>query len=278
LCGRGHDRPQLMRKSLGSNNQAPTMPRLNPKLAQKQRELIQFEAFRSSAGVVPDCSVDQPPEPEPDIVLRCADGQIGIELTAIHPSGVGKRLREGEQDILVDAARELYSRAGLPPVNVHIEWTDSIDLSKAQRRRAAGLLRDVVAQNVPSERELSREIGDGEGLIHPELPIRALAVSRASGEGGLDWRDWNFHEVRPPDPEEIQERLRREEPKLDLSRSAYTSRWLVLVAGSAGPSTWTVPGAALSGVSFRSRYDRVFICMVDRRKTIELPIQLDEES
>jgi hypothetical protein len=113
------------------------------------------------------------------------------------------------------------------------------------------------------------------GLVHPELPIRALAIAWASSQEASEWRDWNFHNVEPPDTGELQERMRNEEGKLGISRWTYASRWLVLVAGAGGPSTWTVPGATLERATFRSRYDRAFLCMVDRGKSVELVVVRD---
>jgi hypothetical protein len=224
------------------------------------------------SGVVPDCVFQQPPPPEPDIVLDCPEGRLGIELTEIHSSGSEKRSRESEQDMLTESAKALYEQTGLPPVTVHIEWTDSPSLSKRGRRKAAQLLCDLVLQSRPNQGELSRDVEDGDNLLKPSLPIRALSVSWASSRLGSEWRDWNFHEVQPPRPGELQERIRFEEPKLDLSQWNYTSRWLVLVAGAAGPSTWTVLGAGLAGEVFRSRYDRVFLCLTDRAMAVELPL------
>jgi len=223
--------------------------------------------------VCPDCAFDQPPEPEPDIVADCVEGRVGIELTEFHPSGVEKRLREGEQEILTNSAKQLYEQAGLPPVNVFINWSEIPHLSKGGRRSWARLLFDLVAENRPYGEQFSRDIGDGEALLHPDLPIRALSISWASSLQSSEWRDWNFHKVKPPDADEIQQRLRYEENKLDISQESYLSRWLVLVAGAAGPSTWTDVGASLDGKVFVSRYDRAFLFLVDRRKVVELALR-----
>jgi len=239
---------------------------------QKQREMIQFQTFRAISGVVPDCAVEQAPAPEPDIVLDYPEGKVGIELTEIHPNGAEKRLQESEQEILAEAAKDLYSQSGLPPVNVSIDWTDFPRLSKSGRRAGAQLLCESVAQNRPEGEQFSQDVGDGNDLIHPKLPVRALSISWASSVKGSDWRDWNFHEVQPPHPGELQERIRQEESKLDVVQKSYVSRWLILVAGAAGPSTWTVLGASLDGATFRSRYDRVFVCLMDRKIVRELPL------
>ncbi len=251
------------------------MPISRPSTDQKRLELLQFETFRRVSGVVPDSAFQQPPPPEPDIVLDGPDGSIGIELTEIHPSGPEKRSREAEQDRLTESAKELYEQTDLPAVTLHIEWTDSPPLLKSSRRKRAKLLCGLVVENRHGQDELSRDVDNGDALLHPNLPIRAISVSWASSLEASEWRDWNFHEVQPPVPGELQERIRFEENKLDLSRLTYASRWLVLVAGAAGPSTWTVVGASLVGEVFRTRYDRVFLCLTDRAIAVELPLTQD---
>lgn len=88
---------------------------------QKRRELIQFETFRAACERVPQCEIDQPRAPEPDVVLMCPDGLVGVELTEIHPSGEEKRPSEGERGIVTALAKCRYEETGLPPVHVSIQ-------------------------------------------------------------------------------------------------------------------------------------------------------------
>jgi hypothetical protein len=240
---------------------------------QKNRELDQFRAFQQACGAVPECEPEQPPEPEPDIVLDCADGQIGVELTEIHPSGVEKRWVEREQEFVMSAAKHFYEAAGHPAVHVHIDWMHSPPLLKKTRETSARLLCDLVADHLPSEAERSRDVGDGETLIHRALPIREISVSRASSYMAAEWRDWNFHEVVPPDTEALQTRIAQEEYKIDRCQRTYTSQWLLLVAGAGGPSTWTVIGVSLEGQRFTSRYNRIFLFLMDRKSAVELQLK-----
>jgi hypothetical protein len=103
-------------------------------------------------------------------------------------------------DILARLAKDLYSHAGLPPVTVFIGWTESPRLSMSRRRAGVRLLCDTVVQNRPAGDEFSRDVGDGDALVHPDLPIRALSISWASSPEGSDCRDWNFHDVQPYPP------------------------------------------------------------------------------
>jgi hypothetical protein len=246
------------------------MPAITGREEQKQRELRQFRALQRTCNAIPACRVEQPLEPEPDIVLFCPEGQIGIEFTEIHPSGVEKRSREGEQEILIATTKRLYEETGHPPVNVYIDWSGSPPLSKKARETSARLLCDLVVQNLPSGEEQSRNFGDGETLIHPSLPIREVSLFSASSRENAEWREWNFHDVVPPDPADLRERILFEESKIDRYKGTYKSWWLVLVAGAGGPSTWTVTSQGVSNQEFRSQYNRIFLLLMDRDKCVEL--------
>jgi hypothetical protein len=189
VCARAAESPQLMRELLGGDNQSLLMIPTAQVRDQKQRELLQFQAFRAISGLVPDCEIYQPAAPEPDIVVDCPEGKVGVELTEINPSGLEKRSNEGEQEFLADMAKRLYDETGLPLVNVFIDWTKSPRLSKNRRQAATRLLCDLVMRNRPEGEEFSGDVGDGDTLIHPDLPIRGISISWASSPEGSDWRD-----------------------------------------------------------------------------------------
>ncbi len=68
-----------------------------------------------------------------------------------------------------------------------------------------------------------------------------------------------MHRVGMCTPDDIQARITLEDPKVGRYRGTYSSRWLVLVVGAAGPSTWGDVAPDVLDATFRTRYDRVFV-------------------
>lgn len=226
--------------------------------AKRARELEQFERFAAACACVPPGPRSQPEPPEPDVVIGPPYAQIGVELTDLHPSadGEAQRRREGEQAKVVAAARDAYLRGGYPPVHVWISWIRHDRL--ANRAALADRIASIVAAHPPGEGGL-HEIGTGFEPLAPDLPITRIAVAEASTYHASDWRDGDMHEVGFCTAEDVQARIAHEDAKVDRYLGMYAARWLVLVVGAAGPSTWGCVAADVRQARFRSRYDRVFV-------------------
>ena len=220
--------------------------------------MAQFERFAAACGCVPAGPRVQPDPPEPDVVAGPRGAQVGVELTDVHPSEDGdvKRRREGEQAAVVVAAHAAYVRAGHPPVHVWLTWTRHAPL--ANRAALGDRIAAIVAANPPRGNGL-REVGTGFEPLEPDLPVTSIAIAHASSHDTSDWRDGDMHEFGWWTADDVQQRIAHEDTKVSRYRGAYTERWLVLVIGAAGPSTWGDVAADVRQVPFESAYDRVFV-------------------
>lgn len=246
--------------------------------AKRAYEWAQFERFAAACGFVPAGPGEQPSPPEPDIVVGPPGARVAVELTDLHPgveaTGAADepvpvaRARERQQEWVTAAARRAYEGAGHPPVNVWISW-----IPRAQFRGRDALAKriaTVVAAHPPRGSGL-REVGTGFEPIEPGLPVAGLAIAAATGAGAA-WRDGDMHQIGVYAADEIQARIATEDAKVGRYREPYASRWLVLVIGAAGPSTWGEVGADVERAQFRSRYDRVFVLEYVPRRVHELQL------
>jgi hypothetical protein len=241
--------------------------------AQKRDELAQFERFAAACASVPVCASRQPGEPEPDIVLDCSKGLIGIELTDLLPSGdTTQRGRESERLNLLERAKLLYEQGGHPPVHVYVAWSVEPRLGKRVRADQARDLCELVARHQPSG-IYGTEVGNGFYRVIEGLPITFLHTWAARSHDQSDWREGEAHEVKPLGAADLQARVELEEPKLGKYRGAYESLWLVLVVDAGGPSTWATVLDEVWQSTFDSRYDRVFLLDWVRERCGELRLR-----
>ena len=237
----------------------------------KERELVQFDRFAATCASVPPCPVIQPAPPEPDIVLECRTGWIGIELTALNPSGEGSRSAEAERHELVTLAKGLFEQRGHPPTHAWFQWTSRSLLSKHRRPHLASVLCELVAAYIPNSDGVE-EIGTGERVLRADLPISLLRVGKASSYAAADWGDGEFHEVRACGSPEIQQRITLEDAKVAHYKHTYESRWLVLITESAGPATWAAVLEDVWTEQYRSHFDRAFLLEFVRGQCGELKL------
>jgi hypothetical protein len=129
----------------------------------------------------------------------------------------------------------------------------------------------LVARHIPNSDGVE-EIGTGERLLRPDLPISLFRVGKASSYAAADWGDGEFHLVRSCGSPEIQQRISVEDAKVARYKRAYESRWLVLITESAGPATWAAVLDDVWTEQYRSRFDRAFVLEFIRGKCGELKL------
>jgi hypothetical protein len=237
--------------------------------AKRERELTYFEAFASACPAVPLGRALQPEPPEPDIVIESANGLIGVEMTELVLGGQGRRGVEGEQGMTMEYARRLYESRGYSPVHICVSWASH--MMPKHRKRIAERLCELIVQNPPDSGD-PREVEQGEAAASPAWPITRIGIARSSGYAASDWRDGDMHKVGACTAADVRLRIAEEDHKVMRYQTAYVSRWLVLVKGAAGPSTWAFVTDDVSKTEYRSLYDRVFLFEMDRRRCHALEV------
>lgn len=239
-------------------------------LTQKAYELAQFQRFSAACHCVPTGEWDQPREPEPDLVVKSTGGHIGVELTELHPSSEASRRDEGEQDGSTGAALRLYEAAGHPPVAVSVMWNSHPSIAKLDRITFAQLLYNLIVTHLPPANDFRRV--EGSEALGGRLPVECLTILRTDFHKSNFWSNARFGFVDPCRAADVQGRIELEDVKVARYGATYVSRWLVLVKGAAGPSTWGLVIDEVWQTPFRSRYDRVFLVEQDLGRCSELVV------
>jgi hypothetical protein len=211
-------------------------------------------------------------DPEVDVLVARTDGGvIAVEVTRLHPNGGQDARRwEATQEKVVERAALAYEERGLPDLDVVVFWNEWTDPTKHRQTKLAADLVEFVAANVPEEGEaVGFEVGDDAGA---ELPYGVDAIEiRRLGDFPNHW-----HSPRSAFPphvsvQEIEERLAAKDAKPRKYRRVYDERWVLLVVGGEGRSTWGIIPPTLDHHRFMSSFDRAFVVRPPR-EAVELQL------
>jgi hypothetical protein len=198
--------------------------------------------------------------PEVDVLVERLDGAtIAVEVTRLHPGGgEAARKREGTQETILSKALAEYNRRGLPPVEVVVFWDAWSDPTHIRQATLAQALADFVSAHVP---EADEAVGFGVTDPHPlELPhgVDSIEIRRFGGISG-HWHALRSMVLADVSLADIRERVATKGLRVAKYKGDYAERWLVLVVGAEGPSTWGEVPEQLQRVEFPSAFDRIFV-------------------
>src|ERR1051326_5734548 len=114
----------------------------------KAEERRFVDAFQSAFPNLPQGALLADSQQErPDVILKTAQGRIGIEVTRILNPEI--RRNESECDQMIHAARKLYEERNLPHLHVGVHVTGEKVFTRSNRQQFASALADIVAANIP---------------------------------------------------------------------------------------------------------------------------------
>jgi len=211
--------------------------------------------------------------PEPDVIARIKNGELGVEFTRIVLEREMVR-REGEQQRVMARARAEFDSSQSQRILVNASWSEEVQFTKVARPTLVARLlaeiesmlaegRDQVARCVyPSIASPPRDSAFG----YIELVRDAAYVESAFGL----MLSWN-HTARGI--AFLQEQLSRKHSKPSNYRGEYSERWVVLVHAGETQSSSVVLKDAVWTHPFESPYDRAFVLFRKSRQVTQLQLK-----
>jgi hypothetical protein len=245
---------------------------------QKESELNQFRWFADHCACVPRGAWKQPDPPEPDIVVVGVAASLGIELTELHPGGIVLRRLESEQRGITLAAGVRYRELGLPSLGVYVYWDEQRPITRHDREPLAAALVQFVCGNLPPPGQKV----EYERLGRPSEPlpphINRVRIDRSFEYEQNHWVVPHAAIVPHCTSEEVQARINAKEKRIAHYRERYSEHWLLVVAGTAGPSTWGEVTAKTRDHTYQAGFDRVFLMVLGQPEIVALRLDRSASS
>ena len=244
---------------------------MTKKQRNKDQERRYVEVFKGAFPGFPagELLADENQE-RPDVIVANAQGNIGIEVTRMLHEPMKREESEGQA--MVDEARSLYEKRGLPNLHVSVFLGARPAFTRQNRKTFAAALAELVAANIPAANDLAElengwdaadvfpfEIHSVSILRHPVLTRNYWTVPQAG------WILENF-------PQLLQEKIAKKEASIRGYDADCTALWLLVVAEHRGPSSFFAPSGATLARSYDSSFDRVFFLELLQRKVFELKL------
>ena len=244
---------------------------MTEKQRNKDQERHYVEVFKDAFSGFPigELLADENQE-RPDVIVASAQGRIGIEVTRILHEPMKREESEGQA--MVDEARALYEKRGLPNLQVSVFLGAQPAFTRQNRKTFATALAELVAANIPAANDLADlengwddadvfpfEIHSVSILRHPVLTRNYWTVPQAG------WILENF-------PQLLQERIAKKETHIRGYDSGCAALWLLVVAEHSGPSSFFEPSEATLAHTYTSSFDRMFFLELFKRSVFELKL------
>jgi hypothetical protein len=237
----------------------------------KELELHLFEEFKK---VTPTLHLELIEHRDcPDILARTGDHRVGIEITRYYrrdekTRGSQEKLREREEDAVIEMARCRYEASGNPTVRVSVFW-GTHEPRRANRVALAHSLADVICQHVP---QLGHRVRLQWGTLPSplDLALHCVSIDRLINYKHNYWNAVRAAFVLGVEPTDIQRIIDDKERRIDRYRDNCDEIWLLIASEGRDPSSWCDVTDDLRITPYTARFNRAFFLSDLPRQAIEL--------
>lgn len=207
----------------------------------KRRERFLLDRFLEHQGITSTRIV---PCESPDFLIDLEGRTVGIELTELFirsnksevphelaEESVLKRV-ESNHDRIMSRAREIYFRAGNPPVLSTIVFSDQITLDKKKGDQIAELIADQIQRmSLQNSQAVKWRSIEEENEEHPLLDsVYFIHTERVPELRFAHWTVVKAGLVATLTPEYLQAEIDKKAKKIDMYREIAEEIWLLIVA------------------------------------------------
>lgn len=227
----------------------------------KQIERFQLVRFKELLSNFPVGEIEA--TEEPDFLIHCSNGIIGVELTELHrevPPGVRpQQANEEMKRRIMTRAHQLYDESGLPPVQVNVLFSLHHEIQKTEVEDLAKNVLKLAVSNLP---DAGKSYEESYNWINREYFSEKLNKIFIRRWDGIDKSHFNAPSatwIGMLSSTDILRVLQSKECKISSYRKRCTEVWLLISMNTQAMSTWFELDPDVLLQKFDTRFDRVFI-------------------
>ncbi|WBO86212.1 hypothetical protein [Hymenobacter yonginensis] len=240
----------------------------------QSRELYLLERFLPELLDGKSYSLIQPAPPLPDVIIHIDGKLVGIEITDLIPDS-GVRQREAAQDAIVSQAQCLFEARHPIPLHVSVDFVESVDWKRVDRKQAAVYLANCVEQqikhlisNLARQSQFDICINDV-GHTH----IQGFSLFYLDRLTESCWSPITSFWVPEISSETVQAIIQRKSNNVGGYLTGCEEVWL-LILETGSPSSYFGSFEKLVSNSFISSFSKTLIGRVSKGEIIELKTSL----
>jgi hypothetical protein len=227
----------------------------------KESEFFYLEKFKEIFPDFPDGIIN--PDEEPDFLIKTESKIVGIEITDYYRERPPKIKSPLQQKLttrrkIVDLAKSIYDKQGLPPLFVHVHFNLHFRCSEREVQAFAEKIAQFVEQSLlkPSSEVLCR--------AH-EIPMQGvdLIYIKKRTSGINRWTAPFASFVPSISPQQIQGVLDGKNTHCAKYRKKCDIIWLVLVMDRFKPSSFSLIPETTLEYSYNHLFDSAFLFFYD---------------
>jgi len=243
----------------------------------KARERHFIELFKSAYNSFPTGEIIAHEKQErPDVILKTAEGKIGIEITSLHDSKLKRAESECEKAVL--EAQKIYETLNLPTLHVSVHIGGNHSMNRNNRKKFAVAIANIVAANLPPPGKYAEIENHFNDAAQFPYEIDVIFVYQYSWPDKNLWTAPSAGFYRENFVEELQNVISEKDSKLSGYEPECIEQWLLVLAENSSPSTFFDPSETTVNHLYKSAFDKVFVMEMFKLKVHELKLLQKRES
>jgi hypothetical protein len=238
----------------------------------KELERLFFNILKQQVSDFPEGDVVE--GESPDFVIRGLEGTLGVEVTRLFKrSGEGQqslKAQESEKRMIVDMARKLHEKRGMPILHVSVLFGSSGPFNKSKRKLLSEQLANAIQACMPTPESWCRIDHTFEDDC--PFPVEVASV-RIANFSSLKRNHWSVGEagwVQEDFVGELQKAIDEKHSELSEYLSRCSTCWLLIVADGSGPSSFFDPSDNTKRHTYSSRFPRTYFVEAFDGRIIQL--------
>ena len=230
-------------------------------IIKKRIERFQLDQFQELFSDFPEGEIEV--TEEPDFLIHCSPGTIGVELTELHrdvPPGVRPQQANEEMKRRVMArAQKLYDEYGLPPIRVSVLFSLNHEIQKHEVEALAQNVFRIAMSNLPDVGKSFEESYNWINRHYFSEKLNKIFIHRWEGIDKSHFNAPGATWVGALSVDDILRALYQKEGKIQKYRGRCNNLWLLIIMNTQTMSTWFEHDPNILLQRFNTDFDRVFI-------------------
>lgn len=211
----------------------------------------------------------------PDFIIKHKNRNIGVEITGYfiddnigEKGGSHLKLKESEQEKVINSSLNAYQTKKLPPLIVKVKFVSGLIFSKSNKEKISNTLVEALSK-VDIENEENKNIVDRTSSNDLSEYFSLVYVLKSPVDKN-SWQNINFGFVTDLSEENIRGIIKGKEVKLNRYQESVNINWLVIYSDRRYPSSMIETPKRKLNYKFDTKFDKVFILTYPETKCYEI--------